>query len=111
MTATATPLRNPIAWQNIYQEPGAVYTGNFSAAKHYVSHAVATETPLDGTDVHLTVTLRTNIFGTTRKHAGLEPTTDDVLSPELRSLINMVVARFVLERPPHMPSLTDAIKS
>ena len=99
----------PPAWQSIHQEPGSIYIGNFSAAKHFVAHAVATETPLDGTDVHITVTLRTDIFGTTRKHAGLEPTTDDVYAPELRSLINMVVARFVSERPPHMPSLTDAI--
>ena len=101
----------PLAWQSIYQETGAIYIGNFSAAKHFVSHAVATETPLDGTDVHITVTLRTSIFGTTRKHAGLEPTTDDVHAPELRSRIDMVVARFVSERPPQMPTLTDAVES
>jgi len=106
-----TAASSPPAWQSISQDPGSIYIGNFSAAKHFVSHAVATETPIDGTDVHITVTLRTNIFGTTRKHAGLEPTTDDVYAPELRRLINMVVAHFVSERPPHMPTLTDAVES
>ena len=34
--------------------------------------------------------------------------TEYVYKPKQRSLINMAVARFVSERHPHMPSLTDA---
>jgi hypothetical protein len=71
----------PRAWQSTRQEPGCIYIGNFSEARHFVAHEVATETPPDGTDVHITATLRTGIFGTTRKHAGLEPTADDLLRP------------------------------
>ena len=95
-------------WQGIPQEPGSFYIGNFSVANHYVDHAGVAEPPVDGPDVHVTVTLRTDISATGRMHGEPEQTYQHVYAPSLRSLITMVVARFVSERPPHMPSLTDA---
>ena len=98
-------------WKITPQEPGSFYIGNFSVANHYVEHAAAAEPPVDGPDVHITVTLRTDIFATGRMHGWPEKTYQHVCAPSLRSLISKVVARFVSERPPHMPSLTDALES
>ena len=67
--------------------------------------------PGDGAGVHFTVTLRTDDFDTGRNGAAHEPTTDYVYDPLLRGLVNMAVARFVAERPPLMPTLTDAVES
>ncbi len=41
---------------------------------------------------------------------GAEPTGEYDQDPLLRGIVNVAVARFVYERPPRMPSLTDAIK-
>ena len=63
------------AWRSISSEPGSFYIGNFSAAQHRVAHAVE---PLDGPGLHITVTLRTDIFDTGRNGAAHEPTTECV---------------------------------
>ncbi len=74
---------------SIPQEPGSFYIGNFSVANHYVDHAAVAEPPVDGPDVHITVTLRTDIFATGRTHGEHEKTDQHVYAPSMRSLINL----------------------
>ena len=100
---------------SILEEPGPLCIGNFSAPQHLVAHAVAAGQFIDGPGVHIhTVTTRTDIFATDRVRAGPDATTAEQVyynNPLLRGLVNMmVVARFVYELPPRMPSLTDVIE-
>ena len=106
-TAASSGSSDDDAWRSIPQEPRSFYMGSFSAAKHRVAHAVE---PLDCPGLHITVTLRTDIFDTGRSGAAHEPTTASVNDPLLRGIVNMALACFVSERPPRVPSLTDATK-
>ena len=115
-TASDESVDDRLPW-HIPREPGSTYIGNVRAAQHRVAHTVAAEPlfrragePVDILGVHITVTLRTDIFDTGRNGAAHEPTTEYVYDPLLRGIVNMAVARFVSERPPRMPSLTDATK-
>ena len=108
-TAHSLGTVDDTAWQGIPQEPGSFFMGNFNAAHHRVAHAE--EEPSDGPGVYITVTLRTDVFHTGQSGAEHVPTTEYVYDAFLRDLLSTVVARFVSERPPHIPTLRDAIES
>ena len=83
------------------------FIASFSAGKnHLVYHTVEN---FDFTSLHIAVKLRTDIFDRGRISAAHEPTTAYVYDPRLKDIGHEAVARFLSERQPRMPSLTDGI--
>ena len=81
---------------------------DFGAGKHRVAHAVE---PLDFPCLRITVTLRTDIFDRARMSAPHQPSTAYVYDPRLRDIVNRAAARFLSERQPRMPNLTEVIQA
>ena len=91
-------------WKITPQEPGSFYIANFSA--HKTSLVYHTEENLDSNCLHIAVTLRTDIFDRGRISAAHEPYVYDW---RLKDIVDEAVARFLSERQPRMPNLTDVI--
>ena len=83
--------------------------GSFNAAHHRVAHAE--EEASEGPGVYITVTLRTDVFHTGQSGAEQATNTEYIYDAFLRYQFSAVVARFVANRPPRIPTLRDAIES
>ena len=99
------------AWRSIPQEPGSLYIGNFSASKHQVAHAVEPlDCPSSTCSYVITLTLRTDIFDLERQGEANRATAY-VCEPLLRGYVNDAVARFMSDRQPRMPRLSDVVQT
>ena len=101
------------AWRSIPQEPGSFYIGNFSASQH-VAHAVEPLLDCLSSTCYcsyvITVTLRTDLFYMERRGEANRATAY-VYEPLLRGYVNDAVARFMSDRQPRMPSLSDVVQT
>ena len=97
-------------WWSIPQEPGSFYIGNYSASKHRVAHAVEPlECPSKCSHI-ITVTLCTDMFNTRREGEELRSAAYGC-DTHLRGYVNTAVARFMSDRRPRVPSLSDVIEA
>ena len=108
-TARSLGAVDDTAWQSIPQEPGSFFMGSFNAAHRRVAHAE--KEPSEGPGVHITVTLRTDVFHTGQSGTEQVTTTEYIYDAFLRYQLSAVVARFVANRPPRIPTLRGAIDS
>ena len=92
-----------LACHSIPQEPGPFSIGKFWADRSCVRHTAAEPRFGRDTGMHLTVTLRTDVY---RVHG---PTANDRLGLLYRIIVNNAVAHCVFQRQPRMPSSTDVI--
>jgi hypothetical protein len=100
----ASSTRGVGAWQSTPQEPGSFHIANCTACKtNLVYHTVENPT---SECLHITVTLRTDLFERGRIGKLHEPY---VYEQRLKDRVNEAVARFLIEQQPRMPNLTEVV--